>query len=352
MRKKKVFFILSSLRAGGSERVFYLLVRNFDKSLYDVTLILLDSRDNFFETPIVGVNLIELNTIKASKSFFKLVSLLRAEKPDAVFSTGSHINILLGYVSFFANIPRLIARESNIPNLMHVYAGMKAKITGHLIKLVYRKFDVIVCQSQEMKAALNQVYNIKDTKMVVIPNPVAQPKVQVHVPIDNGEINKMIFVARLSHEKGHFRLLECLADLPVNYHLTLAGDGPLKYNIEQKIIELGLEKRVYMLGQISNVPEIIAAHNLFVLSSFTEGFPNVVIEALSVGVPVVAFNVGGLSHIINEKNGYVVDQHKLSDFKQRIVEACNRRWDGDHIANDIQARFGINKISSCYAQLI
>src|SRR5690606_13088623 len=163
----------------------------------------------------------------------------------------------------------------------------------------------------------------------------------------------LIKVARLVELKGHARLLEVIKQLPQNYSLTIAGDGPLRNEIEEQINKLDLQKRVKMLGEVSNVERLIAQHDLLVLSSFTEGFPNVVIEALSVGTPVVTFRVGGVSSVVIDGfNGYIVEQGDLEEFKNKILHSCNKEWDVQAIRSDVFNRFSIEKITEKYQQLI
>jgi len=111
--KKKVFFVVTSLGAGGSERVFWLLTQYFAKPEYAVSIVILNNEDKCFSTTIDGVNFIDLKTKKASRSFFNLYQLLKKERPYAVFSTTDHINVLVAMVSYLVKIPHLIARVSN-----------------------------------------------------------------------------------------------------------------------------------------------------------------------------------------------------------------------------------------------
>lgn len=158
----------------------------------------------------------------------------------------------------------------------------------------------------------------------------------------------------MSPVKGYLRLLNVLFELPNTYALTIAGgDGGSEVAIQKKIVELGLAGRVLMLGEINNVCEEISKHNLFVLSSFTEGFPNVVLEALSVGTPVICYQVGGVSQfIVNDFNGFIVEQGDTKKFKECIIKACNKTWDHRAIAEDIHNRFSIEKIVKQYEKLI
>ncbi|WP_207425881.1 glycosyltransferase [Pedobacter sp. SYSU D00535] len=349
--KKKVYFILSSLRAGGSERVFWLLSQYFDKSQYDVSLILLDSRDPFFSPQLEGIRTVHLNTIRVSRSFFKLFRLIKKEKPHAVFTTGGHINALLSFISLFVKIPFLIGREANVLELMVTFEGSKGKLLDMLIGTAYKRIDVGVCQSDEVKRSLSNRYRIPNDKLVVIPNPVIP--VQIIKASKAGRQKRLIVVARLAREKGLLRLLEIMKELPENYSLNIVGEGPLREELETRIGALGLRHRVELCGQVARITDFIAGHDLMLLTSFTEGFPNAVVEALSVGVPVVSFRVSGISAIItNGFNGYIIEQNDLDDFRVKTIIAGNQCWDNRAIREDVIARFGIDKVVAKYESLI
>lgn len=348
--KIRVFFILSSFRAGGAERVFWLLSQSFNKDLYEVTIVLLSTGDSFYSTDLQGVKIIDLKTVKASRSFYKLYNLIKREKPDVIFSTGGQVNLLMGILSFAIKGLTLIARPTNQDNSK--FLTLKAKALRVFSTSMYQRFDKIVCQSEEIKTHIESKHQISAEKLLVIPNPVVLNKIVRPVP-DNKNIKRLIVVARLTDQKGISRLLDIMNLLPPNYHLSIVGDGILRDEIGNKIITLNLSERVKMLGMINNVVEVISANDLFVLPSFIEGFPNVAVESLSVGTPIVSFQVGGISEILVEGfNGYIVEQNDLTAFKQMILQACERSWDTEAIRKDIFDRFGLEKVTERYQNLI
>ncbi|QEM10960.1 glycosyltransferase [Mucilaginibacter rubeus] len=350
--RKKIFLVLSSLGAGGSERVYWLLSQYFNKPDYEVVVVLLNGNICSFSKEIAGIRFLDLKTLKASRSFFKLRKLLKDEKPYAVFSTTDHINILVAFVSIFVKVPQLIARASNNPQQMRQYYGFKARFYNYFSRFLFVRFNTIVCQSEEMKQSVARLYNINLNRLIVIHNPVIitnvlKPQTQV------SDLKRLIAVNRLIKEKGVFRLLEVMKALPQNYVLTIAGDGPLMNTLKEEVINTGLNERVTFIGEIKNVAEVISKHDLLVLSSFTEGFPNVVLEALSVGVPVVTFRVGGVDELIREGfNGFIAEQNDLRTLQQQIIRACSQTWQHPNIKADISERFGLNKIGLAYETLL
>jgi glycosyltransferase involved in cell wall biosynthesis len=350
--KKKIFLIVGSLGAGGSERVYWLLSQYFNKEAYSVSVVFLNAREQCFPTNIEGIEFIDLKTIKASRSFFKLYGLLKAAKPFAVFSTNDHINILTAMVACFLKVPNLIARASNNPQQMKQFYGFKARFYNLFTRFLSFRFNFIVCQSVEMQQAISKLYGISLNKLKVISNPVLYTsaiKKQSH----NAVQRKLIIVARLNREKGLFRLLEVMEELPENYVLTIAGDGPLMGDLKDRVRLRKLGNRVTFLGEVKEVSTLISAYDLFVLCSFTEGFPNVILEALASGVPVVTFRVGGIDEMICEGfNGFVAEQANLIQLKELIIKACSQSWSHEKIKADTYYKFSLDKIGQAYESLL
>ncbi|MET3500326.1 glycosyltransferase involved in cell wall biosynthesis [Mucilaginibacter rubeus] len=350
--RKKIFLVLGSLGTGGSERVYWLLSQYFNKPDYEVVVVLLNGDECSFSTEIAGIRFLNLKTIKASRSFFKLRKLLKDEKPYAVFSTTDHINILVAFVSMFVKVPNLIARASNNPQQMAQFYGFKSRFYNYFSRFLFVRFNSIVCQSEEMKQSIARFYNINLNKLIVIHNPVIitnaiKPQTQI------SGLKRLIAVNRLIKEKGLFRLLEVMKALPQNYVLTIAGKGPLMDTLKAEVQNIGLNERVKFIGEIKNVADVISKHDLLVLSSFTEGFPNVVLEALSVGVPVVTFRVGGVNELIREGfNGFIAEQNDLCTLRHQIIRACNQTWQHPNIKADIVDRFSLEKIGMEYETLL
>jgi glycosyltransferase involved in cell wall biosynthesis len=350
--KKKIFLIVGSLGAGGSERVYWLLSQYFNKDDYEVSVVFLNSGEQCFSTDIEGIRFIDLKTVKASRSFFKLYRLLKAAKPFAVFSTTDHINILTAMVACFLKVPHLIARASNNPEQMKKFYGFKARFYNLFTRLLSVRFNFIVCQSPEMQQSVSKLYGISSRKLKVISNPVLHTPM-IKKELNNAELKKLIVVARLNPEKGLFRLLEVMQGLPQNYILTIVGCGPLMADLKAEVDLKKLSKRVTFLGKINEVSAQVVQHDLFVLSSYTEGFPNAVLEALALGVPVVTFRVDGTRELIQEGfNGYVAEQDNVTQLRNLIVRACSQSWQHEAIKADAYNRFSLDKIGQAYESLL
>ncbi len=151
----------------------------------------------------------------------------------------------------------------------------------------------------------------------------------------------MLFVGRLDPKKGIVELLKAFAALAIRRpHLRLVyiGDGPGNEQLRSKARELALEDRILLAGACSSqkVAQWLAAANLLALPSYSEGCPNVIIEALSCGRPVVATNVGGIPELVNENSGILFAPLDWRPLAEAIETAMERKWDEQLISDQFR----------------
>jgi glycosyltransferase involved in cell wall biosynthesis len=130
----------------------------------------------------------------------------------------------------------------------------------------------------------------------------ARDSVRAELGID-GAAGLLGTVAGLIPHKGHGALLEAFAQVaPVigGLHLLLVGQGPLREGLQARAELLGIAGRTHFLGERSDIGRLLSAMDLFVLPSLTEGLGSVILDAFSVGLPVVATNAGGIGEIVRE----------------------------------------------------
>jgi glycosyltransferase involved in cell wall biosynthesis len=209
-------------------------------------------------------------------------------------------------------------------------------------QLALKKSRKIFAVSQAMKQVL-QALGVETDKIAVVPNGIDLRQFQPtepeearrrlkHVNFRFGE-RVVLYCGRLSHEKGILFLIRALQLVKERYRpirLLIVGEGPLKAQVRSLCQELGLEENVTMLGELQHdaVTTVMSASDLLCAPSIREGWPNVVVEALSCGVPVVASKVGGVPEILNSPvYGRMVppgDPRLLAD---TLWEALNVSWD-------------------------
>jgi glycosyltransferase involved in cell wall biosynthesis len=146
------------------------------------------------------------------------------------------------------------------------------------------------------------------------------------------EAELLLFVGRLDSAKGIVELLQAFASLASrrpNMRLAYVGDGPGGEQLRSEAKDLRLEDRICLAGACSSeqVAQWLAAANVLALPSYCEGYPNVIIEALSCGRPVIATNVGGIPELVNEKSGILVAPRDSRALAGAIETAMERSWD-------------------------
>ncbi len=354
----KIVFILPSLSAGGAERVMLTLLSNINRTLFEPLLIVGDLKGEFSEFVPDDIKLINLKSGRVRTLVIKLVPTIHRIKPDIVFSTLGYLNVLI--MLFRPLLPgrtTFIGRETNIPS-MHLPQSRYPLILKVLYQWVYPKFDNIVCQSIEMLKDMQVNFRISKKKLTLINNPIdfksISRKKDTTVPLLFSSGFNLVAAGKLMHQKGFDMLFKALAKTRnKNICLTLLGEGPLRTELEYLCDRLGIRERVCFKGFSSNPYKYMAAADLFVLSSRYEGFPNVVLEAMACGTPVLAFNCpGGLVQLIeNNKNGWLVPPGDIDQFAQKMDEAVGRGLDRDEIINRTCKQFSAEKITQSYQDL-
>jgi len=295
-RADRILFVLPSLERGGGERVMLQLARSFLAGGREVHLaVLLGGGPLRGEVPDAAVlhELIPAGHARgfalARRVFPKLVSLMRATRPDAVLSTMTGTNLLTVLACKQSHArPRLILREAS--SLINAPGFIKQKA----MRWLYHRADVVIAVSRGVAGDLRSL-GIPDDQIRVIHNPVDPDRLR-HLagigPVLPGLAGAPYIIAlgRLTEAKDYPTLLRAYAasQLRHSYRLVIVGEGEERANLECLILELGISEHVLLAGALNNPFRVLAGAALLVLSSRWEGYPNVLLEALALNVPVVA----------------------------------------------------------------
>jgi glycosyltransferase involved in cell wall biosynthesis len=225
------------------------------------------------------------------------------------------------------------------------YTGFgRGLVTGYdrlLARTSFRQADVVGAVSDELAGRLREL--APGARIEVVPNTVntdvfhPPPR-----PRANGTPARLLNVADLAEKKGQRVLLEALAQLP-DATLEIAGEGPERGPLERLARELGIADRVTLLGAqpAGRIAELMRRADLFVLPSFHENLPVVLIEAQASGLPAVATSVGGVPELVDAAAGAVVDpgDHAALAEAIRTVLAARDRHDPAALAARAADRF-------------
>lgn len=325
--KKKVLFIMPRLTIGGAQKVVSMVLKHLDRSRFDLVLCVLDAQGEYIAALPADIRIIDLQTKRVSHAFFKLLQVIKEERPNVVFSALSHLNMVVALcMPFVAKDIRFIARETNIPSLNN----RQNKLTwlfNILHRRLYPRYAQIICQSRDMRDDLRQNYRIPERRLCIINNPVeiANNRSLAHSSeklFDTTKIN-LLAAGKLKYQKGFDLLLDAIAELNDDrFHLTILGKGELETALKKQAEALGIAQQIDFAGEVQNPFPYLQQADIFILSSRFEGFPNVVLEALSVGTPVIAFNCkGGIDEIvIDGVNGILVQNGDSDALRQAIAD--------------------------------
>lgn len=318
--KKKIALFVPAIGFGGAEKVVSLLTFELPK-YFDVTLILLYDVKKLPISDDVKVILLskEGETFKTSrishftdyfKFLFQYTKVLKVEKIDVVVSFMLRQNIMTGFAKMFNPHLKSIISERCFPSKRYTNTKLTSLITKTMIPLFYNRNNKLFSNSIYINEDLKKHFNVNiDTS--VIYNPTVLNKEKLHIDNHNHltETFKVVTVGRLIPVKNQQHILKSLSILPKNIHLDIYGDGDLLEELKQLTTDLNMQNHVDFKGNVLNVHSEIIDSHCFVLSSSTEGFPNVLLEAMSVGLPVIATNcMSGPLELLNENEPVTIEK--------------------------------------------
>ena len=348
----KITFVIPSLAAGGAERILSFVAKNLSKSQFDTTLLVIGHEtDTVYD--VTGLNVIYLNRSRVMKSLFSIVNYLKNEKPQIVLSSIYHLNVTMAFLSYLFKKTKFIAREANVLSVLETHAtDNRLSLSKSLIRKAYQKVDCLICQSKDMQQDMIKNYGVALDRTVLINNPITHEVEPKREARQSAGMLQIITVGRLSKEKGHDRIIEVLSKLEIPFHYNLIGNGPEQENVTKLIQSKSLEDQVTYTNYTSDVESFLRKSDIFLQGSYSEGFPNALIESCVVGTPIVAFKApGGIDEIIETgKNGYIVES--IEDCVDQLTALFeNFTFHPKEVNKIVVERFNSKKIISQYENL-
>ncbi|MGQ0533489.1 MAG: glycosyltransferase [Caulobacteraceae bacterium] len=301
MRRKRVTFLLNSLAVGGAERVMTTLLEQSREECeeFDVSLILLDREPEDYEVPDwVSVRRLDCGG-SVWRSVAQVSEVLAQQPPGVTLSFLTRANV--------ANVVARRGRPCVISARINTSAHLEAKPNAALrvaVKLTYPRASKVIAVSDDVGDDLCAHFGVNPERVLSIPNPVdvagitRMAREQKPISIDEPYI---VAVGRLYAIKNFPLLLRAVAVSRLPHKVLILGDGPDREALIGLAADLGLGGRVIIPGRLPNPFPLLASADIFALCSNGEGFPNALVEAMALGVPVVATDCpSGPSEIIAE----------------------------------------------------
>lgn len=309
----KILYVITGLGQGGAERVVCDLADKMHENGCQVKIAYLTgdvlTHPSSKEIELIKINLNGIVTLPIA--YLNLSRLIKQYKPDVIHSHMVHANLLLRFIRLLLPIKKLIstAHSSNegggVRMILYRLTHNLADITTNVSNTATMSFEKKKAVPKNGMITVYNGINLNNFRY----DPTAREKINLEFGLKSGT-NIVLAVGRFNKLKNYPNLLNSINILKRKTHLPfillIAGDGELREDIEKLIKELKLQDNVILLGRRSDIPSLMSACDIFVLSSDYEGLPTVLIEALACQAHVVSTDVSGAREIIGENCGKIV----------------------------------------------
>lgn len=335
--KKKIHIILPNLVAGGAEKVMLLLARQFATNNFDVLFIVRRLTEKGFQEVIEQeFEVINLNAKKvrhfplALKRKYKTI-----QKPDIVIASLWPLTFLTALTLKLTNksIKVICVEHGSLKYQTRKKGKLHQLFLKWSLKLTLVFCDKLVCVSEGLKNEIKELTNYKKGKLISIPNPIELDSSEAKPDIPNGlktllKGHIFLSVGRIKKVKNIPLLLKAFKKVSEKIEATLIvlGDGPDSNSLKNLAKTLGIKDKVHFLGFITDCKPYYKIANTFVLSSDSEGFGNVIVEALAEGCTVVSTNCpyGPKEILDNGTYGYLAEVNNEEDLAKTMLKSVTK----------------------------
>lgn len=348
----KLAFYIGSLDKGGAERVFVNLAEYFQSKNYQVIMVTQYRKEEEYELAegirrVISDISSEETTGSRLVNFYRRVSRLhriwKEEKPDLALSCVGKNNFMTIVTTMFTKTKPVV---SVVGEAGEEYPN---RLMRFLANLLFPFASGVILQTERSRSFFSK--KVSKTA-VILPNSLNPAFLRERY---RGEREKRIVsVGRLDANKNHemmFRAFAGLADKYPEYTLTVYGEGELREALQELIAALAMEERIFLPGVIPDVADKIEKASLFLLTSYSEGISNALIEAMALGLPVIATDVpsGGTQELIrNEENGLIIPTGDVEALEEAMDRLLSDREFAERLgeqAHKIQERLSPDRVN-------
>jgi len=372
----KLFILIPSLEKGGIERSMSRLSRGLLDRGWDISIISEKPSEeslSYFDERVkllsLGTSFIDQNSniyfsiFKNILYYFKIRKYIKKHSPDVLLAA-KNIPVSIILKISLKNKFKLIIREAVDPK--HSSITQRSFFSRFLINnikgFLYPKSDNIIAISEGVKQSLIKNFKLDSSKIKTIYNPSSDEKI---LSLAQEEIGSdllsgkplIISVGRLTKQKDHITLLKAFNEIysKIDCNLYIVGEGSERDNLEKFIRNNNIEDRVKLLGYQNNPWKFMSKSELFILPSIWEGFGNVIVEAMLIGIPVISSDCpSGPREILNDGvNGKLFKVGDYSHLAKIIEDVLSD--DNSELINRAKIRsrdFTIEKITEEYEKVL
>ena len=325
---KKVLFFVESLAGGGAEKVLLTLIKNLDKTKYDITVFTVVKTGVYVEEFEKNCRVLCALDNYSNLNFLQKImyrvknKLIYKLDPKYVYKklVKDSYDIEVAFVEGFDT--KIISSSSNANSKKYAWVHTNMVTNPHADihyqnlneqKEFYGRYDGIFAVSNDVKNAFVQKFGLENISIQYNPvdsNEILEKSNENELEIEKDKIN-FITIGRLTEQKGYIRLLKIvklLVDMNYNFNLNILGTGEQKQELECYIKENNLNSAVKLLGFQTNPYKYLAKSDCFICSSYSEGFSTVATESMILNIPIVTTKCSGMEELFgNYKCGIITE---------------------------------------------
>jgi glycosyltransferase involved in cell wall biosynthesis len=318
----KLLYLVGQLRLGGLERQLCFLLSMLDQARHQPVVVVwnLDTKEKYYsEIKALKIPIYGFPSRWSSLTKLRIFrSLARRLKPEIIHSYGFHTNFAAHYAARGTNTVAIGSIRSDF--------GWAKRQGGMLRGTLNARWPYFhISNSQRSAEAMNAYFRLVGPRRVfVVRNGLDLDRFSSHAETTNSK-NYVASVGTLSAVKRWDRLLRLIQKLRTfgveDVEFRVAGDGPLHLTLERMAQDLGISLRAKLIGESHDIPAFLSGAKFLVHTSETEGCPNVVMEAMACGLPVVAMEAGDIPYLVEDgKTGFVVRQGDETTLAERVLQ--------------------------------
>lgn len=333
MQSIKVLFVRPSLGQGGADRVTLNILKHYDRTKYEVSLALMKAQGEFLQDVPSDVRIINLKSRNLGTFSWPLSRLLKNENFDVVYSTCSGASMSVTLAAILCRFQgKVVVSERN--TLFHTGKNkLKRWTMVYLKRLLYRRADWVTVVSNQLVDHVIHHLRVPRSKVRVVNNPIVDSRIndlaiQSKLIFPRNSPRLLLSVGRLETQKNHALLLKAFSTLVANNkdaRLIILGSGPLLQDLQGLAKRLRIDSFVEFKQFDKNPFDLIAKADVFVLTSFHEGMPGVLIQALGCATPCISTDcpTGPSELIKNGLNGFLVPVNDPDSLASKLNELLN-----------------------------
>jgi glycosyltransferase involved in cell wall biosynthesis len=359
--RPRVMLFTDSFSRGGTERQFVRFVSGIDKNQFDILIACLQrSGPLLSEVESLGVTIVEfpidsLHNWKTARLFVQLVRFLRREQIQIVHTFDFYTSIFAVPAARLAGVPVVLASRRELLNL-------RTPWQQRAIRFICGLATGVVVNSRAVHHEMAKLGPASRRKINILPNCIDLD--QFEPKLSAGEIRRELGLSpnsiligalgNLRPEKDLETFLQAargILDVIPSAEFLVIGDGTAGSQLKSLANDLHLSESVHFLGERQDIPDLLAALDLLVMSSYSESFPNAILEAMTMGKPVVATNVGGIPELVEEgQTGFLVPPRDPKAIADRVLSLCrdsaHRLQMGQAARAQVEANFTVQAITA------